>query len=81
MNATTSSVLPLTAIAFLYTPKEWVGMFGIDSALQILQAHREAKSRRDVRVLNDELELVGFDGFGAAIYAHQVGTKSPETRG
>ena len=81
MNTTRSSVLPLTAIAFLYTPKEWLGMFGFDSALQILQAHREAKSRRDVVVLKDELEPVGWDSMGAPLYAHQVGTKSPESRG
>ena len=73
MNASRASVLPLTAIAFLYTPKEWLNMFGFENALQILEAHRVAKSRRDVAMLKDELEPVGYDGFGAPLYGHQLG--------
>jgi len=81
MNTTRSSVLPLTAIAFLYTPKEWLSMFGIDDAMDILTAQRQAKSRRDIMLLKDELTPIGYDGFGAPLFGHQVGTKSLESRG
>lgn len=50
MNTSRSSVLPLTAIAFLYTPREWLSMFGIVEALEILEASRVAKCRREVLV-------------------------------
>ena len=72
MNTSRSSVLPLTAIAFLYTPKEWLNMFGIDDAMAILTAQRQAKGRRDVQVLKDELEPVGYDSMGAPLHAHQL---------
>jgi predicted nucleic acid-binding Zn ribbon protein len=74
MNATSSSVLPLTAIAFLFTPKQWRDWFGFDSALQILEAARVAKCRREVMVLNDELRPVGWDSMGAPLYSHQLPT-------
>jgi hypothetical protein len=55
MNATTSSVLPLTAIALCLTPKQWLDWFGIVDALAILEAQRIARCRREV-LLNAELK-------------------------
>jgi hypothetical protein len=72
MNATASSVLPLATLAFLLKPKQWVDYFGFENAMQILEASRIAKCRREVLLLNTELTPVGYDSMGAPLYPHQL---------
>jgi hypothetical protein len=77
MNATTSSVLPLTAIALCLTPKQWVTMLGQVCAVQVLETVRQQKNRDIVQGRTKYHEPtwfepgpVAYDGFGAAIYQH-----------
>lgn len=76
MNTTPASVLPLKAIAFLFTPAQWVDMFGLDNAMDILQAQRQARSRREA--IEDMAETPWFepkpvriDSMGSPVYEWQ----------
>lgn len=72
MNATASSVLPLTAIALCLTPARIYELLGFEGSLEILDAVRVQKNQRECARLQAELEPVGYDGFGAPIYQHGV---------
>lgn len=77
MNATASSVLPLTAIALCLTPKQWFDMLGFEWSMEILQAQRQARSRREA--ILDMIDTpwfyptpIGYDSMGAPLYPHQL---------
>ena len=72
MNTSTASVLPLTAIALCLTPARIYELLGLEWSIACLEAARQARSRREVLLLKDELEPVGYDGFGAPLLAHQL---------
>ena len=80
MNTTRSSVLPLTAIALCLTPRQWFDMLGFGPTLDILEAVRVHKNRDIVNGRTEYREPtwfeptpVGYEGFGAPLFAHQIG--------
>ena len=77
MNATTSSVLPLTAIALCLTPARIYELLGFEWSIACLEAARRAKCRREVRAINEELESapVRHDNYGAPVYSWQEPTQ------
>jgi hypothetical protein len=79
VNATTSSVLPLTAIALCLTPRQWVTMLGQVCATQVLETVRQQKNRDIVQGRTQYREPtwfdptpVAYDSMGAPLYPHQL---------